>query len=69
MVVDKMPISFSAAGSHGIVEKDNYRQYIDETDLYFGQIKGLLECLLFAHSRKLIIIEKRAKQPLIRPCF
>ena len=39
MDVDKMPIGFSAAGSYDIAENCRYRQFIDETGLYCGQIK------------------------------
>jgi len=39
MDVDKMPIRFSAAGSYDIAENNKYRQFIDETGLYCGQIK------------------------------
>ena len=69
MDVDKMPIRFSAEGSYDIAKNDKYRQFIDETGLYCGQIKEQSEYLLFAHRRKYIIIEERAKQLFIRPCF
>lgn len=69
MDVDKMPIGFSAAGSYDIAENCRYRQFIDETGLYCGQIKEQSEYLLFTHRRKHINIEERAKQLFIRPCF
>ena len=52
MDVDKMPIGFSAAGSYDIAENCRYRQFIDETGLYCGQIKEQSEYLLFTHRRK-----------------
>ena len=55
MDVDKMPIGFSAAGSYDIAENCRYRQFIDETGLYCGQIKEQSEYLLFTHRRKHII--------------